>query len=159
LRFNAWSGDDEALHVLMGVRAGSLPFLLSDDSLFPYSTGSLDFSFGLAFVDTVATAAWWVGAVATYPTRVEDSLDASGLYREFTQLTAGLRVPVWRFGVLAGATAYVPTGSATRQIYFADIDWRYSNAIGFFADVQAEGGPAESRVADYSFGLGTKINF
>jgi len=160
LRFQAWAGDDEAFYILAGVRAGSLPFLLSDDSLFPYATGSLDLSAGVAFVDTLATVTWWAAGVATFPTRVEDSLSVSGLYEKYSQFSAGVRIPIGeKFGVLGGAAFYLPSGQSTRQIYFANLDWYYSRALGFFGYGQFEGGSKDSRAADYSFGVGTKITF
>jgi len=160
LRFKAWGGDSEAFYVLTGVRVGSLPFLLSDETLFPYSSGSLDLSAGVAFVDTLSSVTWWAAGVATFPTRVADSLSASGLYDEYTQFTAGVRVPIGeKIGVLAGAALYLPSGHSTRQIYVADVDWSYTHALGFFGYVQVEGGSKESRAANYSAGVGTKITF
>jgi hypothetical protein len=160
LRFTAWSGDSEAFYILAGVRAGSMPFLLSDEALFPYSSGTLDLSAGVAFVDTLASVTWWAAGVATFPSRVEDSLSVSGLYDEYTQFTAGVRVPIGaKLGVLAGAALYLPSGHSTRQIYFADLDWYYSRALGFFGYVQVEGGSKDSRAANYSAGVGTKITF
>jgi hypothetical protein len=160
LRFKAWAGHEKVVYLLSGVRLGSLPFLLSDETLFPYSTGSLDFSIGVAFVDTVASVAWWVSGTATYPTRLQGFLEDSDLYGRHATLGGGLRVPIRnKMGLQAGALGYFPSGRSGRSIYFVDVDWRYSGVTAFYVHAQAEGGSEANRVIDYAIGIGTKITF
>jgi hypothetical protein len=160
LRFKAWAGESAAFYVLSGVRLGSMPFLLSDDTLFPYSTGSLDFTVGVAFVDTLATVTWWASGTGTYPTRVEDGLKDAELHGEYSTFSAGTRFPVAKkFDLQIGAVMYVASGQSFRDVYFANLDWRYSGVAGFYAYGQFEGGSKEVWAADYSIGLGTKFTF
>jgi hypothetical protein len=160
LRMRGWRGESAAFYVLSGVRIGSLPFLLSDDTLFPYSTGSLDFTAGVAFVDTLASVTWWASLTGTYPTRVEDSLKESGLHREYSTFSAGTRFPMAnKFDLQIGAVLYAPANRSLRQVYFASVDWRHSAAAGFYVYGQYEGGAKEKRAADYTAGVGTKFTF
>jgi hypothetical protein len=160
LRLTVWGGESAAFYALTGLRMGSLPFLLSDDSLFPYSTGSLDFTLGVAFVDTLASVAWWASSTGTYPTRVEETLKESGLHREYLTFSAGTRFPIaGKFDLQIGAVLCAPVNRSLRQVYFANIDWRYSAAAGFYLYGQFEGGEKEKRAADYTAGAGTKFTF
>jgi hypothetical protein len=160
LRFKAWAGEQKVLYLLSGVRLGSFPFLLSNEDLFPYSTGSLDFSIGIAFVDTLVSVTWWISAIGTHPTRVDDALEDSDLYGSYSTVGAGIQLPLKAgFGLQTGAIGYIPNDRSLRQIFFADLDWRYSDVTGFYGYFQAEGGSRDERAADYSFGVGTKITF
>jgi hypothetical protein len=160
LRFTACGGESAAVFLLSGVRMGSLPFLLSDDTLFPYSTGSLDFSFGAAFVDTLGTVAWWTSITGTYPTRVEDALKDSGLHGSYSTFSAGTRFPVARkLDLQLGAAMYFPANGSLRPVYFAGIDWRYTAVAGFYAYGQYEDRTEQDWAPDYTVGVGTKFNF
>ncbi len=160
MRFRAWGGNSASFYVLSGVRMGSLPFLLSDDSLFPYSTGSLDFSLGAAFADTLATVTWWASLSGTWPTRVEDDLKDAGLHREYATFSVGTRFPVARkFDLQLGAAMVIPANRSYRQLYFANIDWWYTDVAGFYAYGQIEGGSKEDWESDYAVGVGTKLTF
>ena len=160
MRFKAWAGESASVYLLSGVRMGSMPFLLSDERLFPYSTGSLDISFGAAFVDTLATVTWWASLTATYPTRVEDALKDAGLHAEYSTFSAGTRFPVARkLDRQLGAVMVIPTNRSLRQVYFANIDWRYTGVAGFYIYGQYEVGTKDDWAADYAIGVGTKFNF
>ena len=160
LRFTAWSGSERSLYLLFAARMGSLPIVLSDQLLFPYASGSLDFGLGVAFADTIASVAWWLSVSATTPTRVEEPLGESGLHDDYSTATGGIRFPVSRyFDIQGGAVAVFPKGRSTRQIYFANVDWNYTPVAAFYSYVQVEAGPEETRAVDYSVGVGTKITF
>ncbi len=160
LRFKAWAGESASVFLLSGVRMGSLPFLLSDETLFPYSTGSLDLSFGAAFVDTLATITWWASLTGTYPTRVDDTLKDAELHGSYSTFSAGTRFPIARkLDLQLGAAMIIPASGSFRQLYFANIDWRYTGVAGFYGYGQYEGGTKEDWAADYAIGVGTKFNF
>lgn len=158
MRFKAWHGDGWSFNLLSGVRAGSLPFFEGNQDLYPFSTGTFDLSAGIAFVDTLASVPWWVAGTGSYAMRVDEVLE--GVYGNYSTLSAGLLAPMSsRLDAQLGALFWFQTGQATRQIYFADIDWAYSEALGFYVFGQVEAGPEAVRATDSSAGLGTIITF
>lgn len=160
IRFTGWAPGGKALWLLSGVRLGAAPFLRSSAEFFPYSTGSLDFEAGLAYVDTMEAFTVWVASVATHPTRVDDVLKDSNLYKSYLTIGAGVAVtPGPAVALQAGAIAYFPRGHSIRHIHFVEAEWRYSQITAFYGFAQIEAGDEATRATDIAAGLGTRITF
>ena len=158
LRVRLVRGDERALHLLGGIRLGSLPFLESNEQLFPYSTGSLDLSLGLAFVDTVGAVPWWISATGTMPTRVDTAI--ADTYTRSSSVAGGAMGPLTDgVRLMIGALVTFQSGQTTRFAYYADLNWSYSATTGFYTFGQAESGSEDTRTIDYSVGIGTRITF
>ncbi|MDH3215718.1 MAG: hypothetical protein OEN01_05420 [Candidatus Krumholzibacteria bacterium] len=160
VRVRAWGTRHGVVHLLSGLRIGGGPFLESDASLFPYATGSMDLEIGVAYVDTITSITWWVSSLATYPKRVDDVLGQAGLYENYVTIGTGLVLPLQsKFDLQFAAFGYLSRGQPAREIYFADLCWKYSSLIGFCGFAQVEGGSRGARAMDFSVGLGTRLTF
>jgi hypothetical protein len=55
--------------------------------------------------------------------------------------------------------AYVFRGNRPRELYFVDIDLRYTDTTAFYVSFQAEGGDENERVVDFAAALGIRIRY
>lgn len=150
------TGNQRALSLVGAFRAGS-----GSAGLFPYSTASVDVEGGLAVVDTLSTtASVWAYATGTHPTRVKDNLKQADLLPNFFTVAAGLVLSVAeRLDVQGGALAYIFRGDRPRELYFVDLDVRYSETTAFSASLQAEGGREGDRAIDFAATVGIRVRY
>ena len=150
------AGNQRALSLVGAFRAGS-----GSASLFPYSTGSVDVEGGLAVVDTLSTtASVWAYATGTVPKRVRDSLKQADLLPNFLTFAAGLVLSVaGRLDLQGGALVYVFRDDKPRELYFVDVDVRYSETTAFYVSLQAEGGRESDRVIDFAAAVGIRVRY
>jgi hypothetical protein len=160
LRLRAWSSGNNAFHILSTLRMGSMPFLTPDENIYPYATASLDVGAGFAYVDTVASVTWWTSACAVHPMRLQDAIDSTGVYGDYTEATAGLAIAVTsELRIQAGVAGNFPSGASSRQIYFGAVDAVVTPAAAFYLSWQLEGGPSFDRVWNRSISLGMRMTF
>jgi len=136
------------------------------DIVFPYASGTVDIEAGVAVRDTVGPAdgprpfSWWVFAGGTKIVRSNDALKNPRRYDDSLKGSAGM---IWRMvrglDVQFGAFAYPIAHGPTRQVYFLDFDYRYSDALAFFATGQAEGGKRDERAVDFAGTVGLRVRY
>jgi hypothetical protein len=128
--------------------------------LFPYSTGSTDFEFGLAVVDTLSAFTWWARGTAVYITRASDALKVDDEHVNYATVAAGAIVLLGkRLNLEGGVTAYIQKSGGLRPVYFADIDYQVTPATAFYGSAQAEGGDRDDRANDLALGVGIRVFF
>lgn len=149
---NMFAGDSWALPIYASVRTGS-----GKNTLYPYSTGSVDFELGVAFADTTSIFNFWLLGSATAVTRVHDQL--ADQHENFLTGVAGVLITAGRVDIEGGALGYRFKSGRVRGLLFTDATWRAGEQIALYVTFQGEVGDERNRVIDWALGFGVEVTF
>jgi hypothetical protein len=139
------------LHLTGALRTGT-----GTSRVFPYTSKSIDFEAGLAYVDTLSVLQYWAWAVGAYASNQPKDTPEEELYGPYGRLSGGIGLP-FASGSLnlgLGLTAAFFEAGRTRELVFAGLDYRRSPWIRFMVFGHVESGDSDERVSDYAAGAG-----
>jgi len=159
LKFNSRYRVAGPVSALALLRTGS-----GKNTIFPFSSGTVDLELGLSVVDTSAVfgeqrpTIWWASVTGARIIRNSDSL--SEVHQNFAK--AGLGVVLRpmrrvRLDVQGGLFGYWFEDGATRQVFFTELDYVFSRVMAFFGTAQAEIGSEDDRPTDYTITVGLRV--
>lgn len=127
--------------------------------VWPYSSESFDLEAGIGYVDTLSMFHLWVSASGAYVGQDPEDVPEEELHGHYARVTAGLKLPfaqqAWNLGL--GVMAGFFESSRSRELLFANLDYRRSQWLTFTLTAHIEGGEQEERVSEYAVGGGIRV--
>lgn len=143
-RMRLAGGTRRVLHAIGGLRVGS-----GTRRVYPYSSQSYDLELAVGYVDTLDILHVWAQAGGGAVKREPEGLDEEDRHENFARVGGGLALP---FGsilhVRLGLSGLVYRSGRTRELYFTQLQYRYSPGLEIRLSAHAEAGKPEERVSD-----------
>jgi len=132
------------LHALGGLRVGT-----GSRGLYPYSSQSFDIELGVGYVDSLDILHVWGAIEGVAVKREPTGLDESDRHENFARANGGIALP---FGsalqLRLGVSALVFRSGGAREVYFSQLQYRYSPSLEIRVSTHAEAGEPEERISD-----------
>jgi hypothetical protein len=154
-RLRLAGGTGRALQAVGGLRVGS-----GTRRLYPYSSQSFDFELAVGYVDTLEILHVWALAGGGMVKREPEGLDEEDRHENFARMGGGLALP---FGsnlyLRLGASGLVFRSGRARELYFAQLQYRYSPPLEIRLSAHAEAGEPDERVSDLALSVAILTHF
>ncbi|HEU4365413.1 MAG TPA: hypothetical protein VFT13_08090 [Candidatus Krumholzibacteria bacterium] len=147
-------GQKRALWALGSLGAGT-----GEVRFFPYSSESVDLTVSMAYTDSLGALDLFAVAGYVWAQRIPATL--AGLHDDHARFSAGAGLRLGdRGGIRAGVVSQDYTRlDVRRELIFAGAGYRWTDALRFFLEAQAETGPVAGRASDWAATAGIAVHF
>jgi hypothetical protein len=143
-RLRVWGGDRRVLHALGGIRVGT-----GTTRVYPYASQSYDFDLAVGYVDTLEVLDLWAMVGGVVVKREPEGLEEDDRHENFARAGGGLGLPFGSaISLRLGANALLFRSGRVRELYFAQLQYRYSPSLELRVSTHAEAGEPAERVSD-----------
>jgi len=154
-RARLWGGGGRTICLLGYLSAGT-----GNSRFFPFSSQTIDLNTSAGYADSLGTLTVWAIAGYTWVSNYPDREDVVAAVTDYLRVSAGASLALGsRTGVGVGALILSYANDARRDLLFATGSYRWTDALGLFADVQVETGPVGERVNDWGAIGGVSVGF
>ncbi len=145
-RLRLAGGDGRVLHALGGLRVGTGTRLL-----YPYSSQSFDMELVVGYVDSLDILHVWGAIEGGVVKREPSGLDESDRHENFARANGGIAFP---FGsalhLRLGVSGLLFRSGGAREVYFSQLQYRYSPSLEVRLSTHAEAGNPDERISDFA---------
>lgn len=154
-RADLYRGSQRVFRVMSSLRTGT-----GTERVYPFSSESIDFKLGIAYVDTLEYFRVWASGGGALVEKAPESVPEDQLHGDFGQLAAGLQIPIATgLNVGAGMTALFFESGRSREIYIGTVDYWRSRWLVISFSAHVEGGDVEQRVGDTAVTGGLRVYY